>query len=145
MSISETSNAPVTIAEQIESYVRTGSTSDPWRSAWPGNDLFERSRRAREDLRGALVREIRRLARGRSHELVPVDDATELTRRKVMPMVRGLFPKAEQSQVLAMLKRSVIFLTQGNIERILFEESWDGTAWNLANLYLLSVGAEALS
>lgn len=67
MNTFEISSAPATIEEQIDSYLRTGSTSDPWRSAWPGNDFQERSRHAREDLRGALVREVRRRAAGRSH------------------------------------------------------------------------------
>jgi hypothetical protein len=60
-------------------------------------------------------------------------------------MVRGLFPKAEQDKVLAVLEKSVIFLTQNNIEQLLYEQSWEGTAWDLANLYLLSVGAEAIA
>jgi hypothetical protein len=60
-------------------------------------------------------------------------------------MVRGLFPKTEQDPVLAVLERSVIFLTQNNIEQVIYEQSWEGTAWNLANLYLLSVGAEAIA
>jgi hypothetical protein len=144
MSIFEIGSAPATIREQIDSYLRTGSTSDPWRSAWPGDDFRERAHHAREDLRGALVREVRRRAIGRSHELVPVEGTTELTRRKVTPMVRGLFPKAEQNQVLTMLERSVVFLTQSNIEQVLYDQHWEGTAWNLANLYLLSVGAEAI-
>ena len=76
--------------------------------------------------------------------IVPIEDPAELTRRKVAPMVRGLFPKAEQDPVLAVLERSVIFLTKNNIEQLLYKQSWEGTAWNLANLYLLSVGAEAI-
>jgi hypothetical protein len=59
-------------------------------------------------------------------------------------MVRGLFPKAEQDLVLAMLERSVIFVTGANIESLLLECSFDGSAWMLANLYLASVGAELL-
>jgi hypothetical protein len=145
MSNLEISSASVGIAEQIDCYLRTGSTSDPWRTAWPGADFFERARRAHEDLRGALVKELRRRAAGRSHAIVPIEDPTELTRRKVTPMVRGLFPKSEQEPVLAMLERSVVFLTQGNIEQILYEQSWEGTAWNLANMYLLSVGSEAIA
>ncbi len=91
------------------------------------------------------MREVRRRAAGRSHEFIPIEDPTELTRRKVAPMVRGLFPKAEQDKVLVVLERSVIFLTQNNIEKLLYEQSWEGTAWDLANLYLLSVGAEAIA
>lgn len=44
-----------TIAEEIERYLRTGNT-DPYLAAWPGGPV-EGGRRARADLRGALVRE----------------------------------------------------------------------------------------
>ena len=56
-------------------------------------------------------------------------------------MVRGLFPPAEQETVLRRLERSVVFLTRDNIERILFDQSFDHSAWTLANLYLASVGS----
>jgi hypothetical protein len=59
-------------------------------------------------------------------------------------MVEGLFPVAEHDTVLELLGRSVIFLTPGNIEHILTEENYPGTAWNLANLYLGSLGLEGL-
>jgi len=145
MSTSDASSASAGIAEQIDGYLRTGVTSDPWCTAWPGGDFFDRARHARAVLRGALIREVRRRAAGRTHGVVPISDTTELTRHKVTPMVRGLFPKAEQDKVLATLERSVVFLTDSNIEQILYDESWEGTAWNLANLYLLSLGAEALA
>jgi hypothetical protein len=59
-------------------------------------------------------------------------------------MVRGLFPRAEQDAVLATIEQSVVFLTSANIERLLFKQSFDGSAWTLANLYLASLGAELL-
>jgi hypothetical protein len=51
---------------------------------------MERANRAHDDLRGALVREVRRLAEGRTHEPLPQADGVALTRGKVEPMVRGL-------------------------------------------------------
>lgn len=30
-------------------------------------------------------------------------------------------------------------------EQILYDQPWEGTAWNLANLYLLSLGADAIA
>jgi hypothetical protein len=131
-----------TVAQEIERYLRTGET-DPHRSAWSGGFL-ERERRAHDDLREALVGAVRRLAVGLRHELLPEVDTVLLTRAKVEPMVRGLFPRAEQDAVLAMLERSVVFLTSANIEPLLFKEAFDGSAWKLANLYLASVGAELL-
>jgi hypothetical protein len=60
-------------------------------------------------------------------------------------MVRGLFPRAEQETVLTVLERSVVFVTSDNIERLLQENAWSGSAWTLANLYLGSVGAKPLA
>ncbi len=131
-----------TVAQETERYLRTGE-SDPYRSAWSGGFL-QREKRARDDLRNALVREVRRLTAGLSQEPLPESDTILLTRAKVEPMVRGLFPKAEQDLVLAMLERSVIFVTGANIESLLLECSFDGSAWTLANLYLASIGAELL-
>jgi hypothetical protein len=59
-------------------------------------------------------------------------------------MVRGLFPRVEQDAVLATLERAVVFLTSANIEPLLLECAFDGSAWTLANLYLASVGAKLL-
>jgi hypothetical protein len=63
------SEAKPTIAGEV-GYLRTGET-DPHHAAWPGNGFMERPIRAHEDLRGALVREIRRLAEGLAHEPLP--------------------------------------------------------------------------
>ncbi len=131
-----------TIAGEIERYLRTGD-SDPLNGVWPGG-IMERGDRAHADLRTALVREVKRLAHQKSHQPVLVDDTVALTRRKVEPMVRGLFPRAEQETVLAMLERSVVFLTTDKIESLLIEKNYDKSAWDLANLYLGSVGAELL-
>ncbi len=106
-----------TVAQETERYLRTGE-SDPYRSAWSGGFL-QREKRAHDDLRNALVREVRRLTAGLSQEPLPESDTILLTRAKVEPMVRGLFPKAEQDLVLAMLERSVIFVTGANIESLL--------------------------
>jgi hypothetical protein len=131
-----------TVAQEIERYLRTGET-DPHRSAWSGGFL-ERERRAHDDLRGALVGAVKRLAVGLRYEQLPEVDTVFLTRAKVEPMVRGLFPRVEQDAVLAMLERSVVFLTSANVEPLLFKQSFDGSAWKLANLYLASIGAELL-
>ena len=108
-----------TVAQETERYLRTGE-SDPYRSAWSGGFL-QREKRAHDDLRNALVREVRRLTAGLSQEPLPESDTISLTRAKVEPMVRGLFPKVEQDLVLAMLERSVIFVTGANIESLLLE------------------------
>jgi hypothetical protein len=134
--------AQPTINDEIERYLRTG-VSDPYHAAWPGG-FMERANRAHDDLRGSLVRAVRRLSEGLTHQPLPEADTVSLTRAKVEPMVRGLFPRAEQDVVLATIEQSVVFLTSANIEPLLFKQSFDGSAWTLANLYLASLGAELL-
>jgi len=85
-----------TIADEIERYLRTGAADmDGW--AWPG-DFMERCRRQHADLRGELVNEVRRLAKGCTHEPVPEDVGVAFTRAKVEPMVRGLFSRIERTR-----------------------------------------------
>ena len=132
-----------TIAGEIKRYLRTGAT-DPDLAAWSGGGYLERAHRAHDDLRGALVREVTRLGQGLAHQPVPLADAVALTRGKVEPMVRGLFPRAEQDLVLATLEKSVVFVTSANIESLLLGRSFDHSAWTLANLYLWSLGAKLL-
>jgi hypothetical protein len=105
---------------------------------------MERANRAHTDLRSALVREVTRRADGLQHQQMPEYDAVALTRSKIAPMVRGLFPGAEQKTVLGRLERSVVFLTSANVEHVLFDRSFDHSAWTLANLYLASTGSELL-
>jgi hypothetical protein len=131
------------VTGEIERYLLTG-TSDPLSAAWPGN-IVERGIRAHHELRGALVRAVRQRETKQTGELPRYFDPVGLTRTKVEPMVHGLFPRDEQRVVLSMLERSVVFLTRENIETILLRESFDGSAWTLANLYLAGIGAELLS
>jgi hypothetical protein len=130
------------IADEIDRYLVSGE-SDPLYAAWSGS-FMERANRAHDDLRGAIVHAVRQLAGRLTHEPLPVADYVALTRKKVEPMVRGLFPRAEQDLVLATLEQSVVFLTSANIEPLLFERAFDSSAWTLANLYLASIGAELL-
>jgi hypothetical protein len=132
-----------TINDEIERYLRTGVT-DPLYAAWSGG-FMERANRAHEDLRGALVRTVTGRAEGLTHTPLPDSDTVSLTRAKVEPMVRGLFPRAEQEVVLATLEQSVVFVTSANIETLLFNRGFDSSAWTLANLYLASLGAELLA
>ena len=136
------SKSSSSIASEIKRYLRTGD-ADMDARAWPG-DFMERGRRQDADLRAALVAEVRRLAKGRSHEVVPANVGIELTRTKVETMVRGLFARAEQVVVLATLEKSVVYVTSDTIESIIVNHRWDRSRWDLANMYLLSVGAKLL-
>jgi hypothetical protein len=130
------------IVDEIDRYLISGE-SDPLCAAWSGS-FMERANRAHNDLRGALVHAVRRLSEGLTRKLLPVADSVALTRKKVAPMVRGLFPRAEQDMVLATLEQSVVFLTRENIESLLLGRAFDSSAWTLANLYLASIGADLL-
>jgi len=131
------------MCDEITRYLRSGE-HDPYFSAWPGN-FWERGARAETDLKSVLVAEVRKRANGASPPALPDTDLVVLTRRKIAPMVRGLFPVREQEQVLAALERSVVFLTPATIVETLMSADWLSTAWDLANLYLGSVKAELLS
>ena len=72
-------------------------------------------------------------------------DVVAFTRAKVSPMVRASFVKDEQSIIIDKLSRSVVFLTPNTIEAVLRGAPWNKTAWNLANLFLGSIGADMLS
>ncbi len=78
--------------------------------AWTG-DFQQRAERSRHDLRTALIEEVLRRAAGRIHPSLAAHDARAFTRRKVLPMVTGLFPAAEWEAVLGLVERSVIFVT----------------------------------
>ena len=136
-------DAPPTIADEIERYLRTGRT-DPHCTAWPGDGFMSRAKSAHADLRAALVREVQRLGAGLSHVPLPQADCTALTRAKVEPMVRGLFARAEQGAVLATLEKSVVFLTSENVDALLTKHGFDSSAWTLANMYLASLCADLL-
>jgi hypothetical protein len=131
------------IVDAIARYLRSNEHEHD-HPEWPGN-LWDRAKKGHDVLLDALVEEVRRRASGKQHAPVPEDlDLISWTRRKVTPMVEGLFPAAEHEAVLALLERSVVFLTANNIETVLRDQSWLHSAWDLANLYLSSVDAELL-
>jgi hypothetical protein len=130
------------ISVEIERYLRTGD-ADPLYRAWPG-DIIERGQRACRELREALGSDVKRLAGGRTHASMPTGDMVALTRRKVTPMVNGFFPRTERDAVLAVLERSVLFVTSDNINAIILEHDSISTVWTVANLYLESLGGPLL-
>ena len=70
-------------------------------------------------LRAALISEVKRRENNVRLPPVPAPDVlVRMTRSRVEPMVRGLFPKKEQDVVLGLLEKSVVFLTPGNIEQV---------------------------
>ena len=133
----------------MQNYLTTGE-HDPCQHGWPGGNLFAAAQAGDTALRSALIAQLRsRTASVAMPPALPSDwhmtDLTAMVRTRVAPMVGGLYPAQEQSAVLAMLERSVIFLTPDDIESVLQSTPWLHTAWSLANLYLASVGADMLS
>jgi hypothetical protein len=134
----------MTPKQAIRRYLRTGQYDEVFRQ-WRGANIVEQCRQGKADLRDALLAEVRRRTAGKP---VPFDlpqlDLPTFTRKKIEPMIRGLFPRSEQETVLEALRRSVVFLTPETIEQVLRGERWMTTAWRLANLYLGSLGLELL-
>lgn len=135
-----------TVADEIERYLRTGDT-DPYHAAWSAPSFLERAQRAGADLKSALVADVSRRANGWQPPpaLVAIEDLAAFTRTRVERMVRGLFPRAKQDAVLALVEKSVVFLTPSNIEEVLRDAQWPRSAWDLANLYLGAIGADLLA
>ncbi len=106
---------------------------------------MERAQRGHTALTDALVAEVRLRAESCHHSKPDESQvAGGLVRRKVGPMVRGLFLRAELEAVLALVENSVLFVGPATIEPILRAQRWLKTAWDLANLYLGGMGAELL-
>lgn len=131
--------------EEIERYLRSGDYDTRF-AAWPGNTFVAQERCGSDALRQALIDAVEQRAAGLpTPRSIPVQDPVAFTRSKVEPMVRGLFPATEQEQVLAVLERSVVYLTPETIRPVLQDMSWLHSAWVLANLYLGSLGGELFS
>lgn len=126
----------------IKKYLRTGDV-DLYRCPWPGG-ILSGGAAQKEALRNALVTEVKSRTKNRKLPKVPEIDLVAFTRKKVEPMVNGLFPNVERECVLQVLEKSVIFLTPTTFESVLTGMQYDSTAWTLANLYLLSAGADLL-
>jgi hypothetical protein len=125
----------------VQLYLRTGEY-DPKFLAWSGN-VIERETKAMADMLQTLVAEVKKLS-GKIHVPSFPADLVAFTRKKVEPMVRGFFGRDEQETVLAVLEKSLVFLTPANIEQVLLGCTWPHSAWDLANLYLGSMGAPLL-
>jgi hypothetical protein len=135
----------VALSDSIDRFLCTGDF-DPLFREWPGKNILDCISRGSNDLRDALIEEVRH--RERNADLPrPAspqgDDLAAFTRAKVEPMVHGLFGRNESEPVIALLEKSVVFLTPEHIEPQIRDADLD-TAWKIANIYLASVGAERL-
>lgn len=131
--------------EQVISRFLSTGDANIEHDSWEGNNYFEKARHSNQALRNALVKEVQQRCAGKSPLFtVPEMDVGAFARKKIEPMVRGLFPKQEQNIILDVLANAVVFLTPRNIEDVLRKSMYPKTAWDLANLFLGTMGAEPL-
>ena len=135
---------PQWLEAEVRRYLCSGN-HDICFAGWPGMNFVDVATRADQRLRTALVGETLQRAKGLDCKVPSPSDSHVWTRHKLAPMVHGLFGANERPVVLDMLDRSVVFLTPQNIAAVLMEEQWLSTAWDLANLYLYSLGVPGLS
>ena len=117
--------------DEIDHFLATGD-HDLLFLNWPGENILDRARQGSRTLADALTAEVRRRAERvtvRTPDALRGIDIVAFTRRKVEPMVRGLFPGKEQGPVLALLERSVVFLTPETIQPLIQNEKSLRTAW----------------
>jgi hypothetical protein len=132
----------LTPKQQVKRFLLTGD-HDVQPLGW-GGDWITSGKKADQAMRQALIEEVLHRAKGLSPATIPAMDHHAFTRNKVAPMVNGLFPETERENILVMLEKSVVFLTDESIVNVLQHVHWPRTAWNLANLYLLSIGGKPL-
>lgn len=128
----------------LQRYLATGDCVDAPR--WAGASFLEAACNAAAFLRDGLIMETLARLAARPVPVLPLAaDLAPWVRRKVSPMVEGLFPATECPAVLALLERSVVFVGPGNVEAVLRSEPWPHTAWSLANMVLAAAGCEPLA
>jgi hypothetical protein len=132
------------IEAEVRRYLCNGDYDSSF-AGWPGMTFVDVAKKAGQRLRTALVEETLRRASGFGYQMTLPNDLHAWNLNKLTPMVHGLFGAVERSIILDMLDRSVVFLTPQNIAAVLMEERWLSTAWDVANLYLYSLGAPCLS
>jgi len=129
---------------EIARFLATGE-SDPFKCAVPGNNIFERLTNHARRLREALLEEVQRREQGHSQMLLPDGlDPVGWTRKKVEPMIAGLFPRVEREVVLGVAERSIVFLTKEAAHEAIRETAFLSSARTIANIYLHSLGATTL-
>ena len=126
-------------------YLQTGE-HDPLFLGFPGRDNLDRMCRGHRALAEALVAEVHSRAPGELAEVptsIPTDIRT-FARQRIEPMVHGLFRRTERDSVTTLLANSVVFITRDIVESLIEREDLH-SAWLIANIYLRSIGQDAIS
>jgi hypothetical protein len=122
---------------EIETFLKTGDHDPAFRN-WPGNHALERITNGDGALRQALFAEVESRVRDvKAAVAMPVreSDLPRWTRKKLEPMVNGLFRRDEHEPVLTLLSESVVFVTDDAIRQVIGGKAGLHTAWVLANMY----------
>ncbi len=131
---------------EVKRFLSSGNHGDILFKIWPGDSVVGRAINGDTALRSALISAVRERAEHAAVSACQKYSGLDITaREKFGPMVRGLFPQKEQTIILDMIERSVVFLTPATINTVLEKAPWLKTAWNLANIYLASLDAKPLS
>lgn len=132
--------------KEIDRYLLCGNHDDILFKIWPGDSIIGRAINGDAALRSALLSAINNRAGQTVVSACQEYSGMDIdARAKFTPLVQGLFSKNEQSIILDLLERSVIFLTPATINTAIEKTSWLSTAWNLANIYLSSLGIKSLA
>lgn len=135
---------PAWLRCEVKRYLNSGDYDSNF-TGWAGDNFVDVAQRGTHCLRTALVEETLRRAHGFGSQVTLPGDLNAWARDKLSPMVNGLFPADEHCIILDTLACSVVFLTPENIAAVLTQQTWLSTAWDVANIYLASVGAPVLS
>ena len=127
---------------EIGLFLSTGSHDDTLFQIWPGNSVIERCKNGEAALRSALISAVLKRTEASVSECPDYSGLEINLRAKFTPMVQGLFPQKEQTIILDTLEHSVVFLTPATIIK---NTRWLSTAWNIANIFLGSLGAKSIS
>ena len=138
--------APSSTEEDIAHYLATGRVDTHGWGMYPGGSMFDQMTARKHALREALVARLLELGQGQGLPEAPLEEGrSAFLFAKLDPMVCGLFPRVEQDLVLDLVMGAVVFLDQGTTLTTIRETSWENTAWDIARIWLDSIGAEPLS
>ena len=143
----DASDQSAAIRDEVAHYLTTGEhDANNWRE-YPGRSAMEKISAQASALRDALIRRVRELQTGCTAPVQAPDDCASRSylERKLAPMTNGIFAPEDQAVVLKTLVDSITFLTREEVDRVLRTSGWLSTNWDVARIWLDSIGAEPLS
>lgn len=133
------------VDDELARYIATGRDDPDGWHAYPGQTIVASMTAHASALRAALLERVRTLEAGRSPPQVPETISSAFIRDRLRPMIDGLFPADERARLLDVVTNSIVFLTQTVAHDLIATTSWHSTAWDVARIWLASIGAPPLS